>query len=266
MLIVIPYKTKIFTEPFPLELLLQDMLGNDVEQGDVIVIASKVVSISEGRVISLFDLTVTEEAWALSSEYNMSPHLCQAILQEADIILGGVPGVITAMKNGIVTPFAGVDQSNVPKNHAVLWPKNPALTAQKIHDFIKKTHNISVGVIISDSQIAPLRVGTYGVALAVAGFEGIIDRRGEKDLFGKTLHVTRLNIADNLASAANLVMGETTEKTPVALIKGLSLQISQTSATVLTRKLLMDPDECLIFGSLSSWGPDSDNSDLPGFM
>jgi coenzyme F420-0:L-glutamate ligase / coenzyme F420-1:gamma-L-glutamate ligase len=266
MLIVIPYQTKIFTEPFPLELLLHDVLGNDLEEGDIIVIASKVVSISEGRVIFLQDLTITEEAWALATEFRMNPFFCQAILQEADEILGGVPGVITTMKNGIVTPFAGVDQSNVPKNHAVLWPKNPSSTAQRLHDYIKRTYNISVGVIISDSQIAPLRVGTYGVAIAVAGFDGIIDRRGDKDLFGKTMHVTRLNLADNLASAANLVMGETIERRPFVLIKGLSIQFSDTPAFELTRKLLMDPDECLIFGSLSSWGPENDNSNLPHFL
>ncbi|MDD4613958.1 MAG: coenzyme F420-0:L-glutamate ligase [Caldisericia bacterium] len=264
-MIVIPYQTKILTEPFPLELLLHDILGNDIGHGDIIVIASKVVSISEGRVISLSDLIVTEEAWALAIEYHMNPLFCQAILQEADEILGGVPGVITTMKNGIVTPFAGVDQSNVPKNHAVLWPKNPTSTAQRLHEYIKKTLNISVGVIISDSQIAPLRVGTYGVAIAVAGFDGIIDRRGEKDLFGKIMHITRLNLADNLASAANLVMGETTERSPFVLIKGLPIQFSEMSSFELTRQLLMDPDECLIFGSLSSWGPDNDNSNLPRF-
>ncbi|MCK5848889.1 MAG: coenzyme F420-0:L-glutamate ligase [Caldisericia bacterium] len=264
-MIVTPFQTEKLTKPFKLNQFVDSFVGEKIQNGDVLVIASKVVSIAEGQVIDLKNQIVTEEAWALSAEFKMDEKFCQAVLAEADEILGGVPGVISTMKNGIVTPYAGVDRSNVPKNHVVLWPKNPTNTAQRIRDYFKQKRNVSIGIIISDSQVVPLRVGSYGVAIAIAGFEGIISKIGEKDLFGKKMLVTRLNLADNLASAANLVMGETTERCPIALISGVKLKLSETNAFLLSRKLLMSPAECLIFGSLPSWGPENDASNLPQF-
>ena len=264
-MIVTPFQTEKLTKPFKLNQFIDSFVGDKIQSGDVLVIASKIVSIAEGQVVNLKKLVVTEEAWALAAEFKMDEKFCQAVLSEADEILGGVPGVISTMKNGIVTPYGGVDRSNAPQNHVVLWPKNPSETAQKIRDYFKDERDVSIGVIISDSQVVPLRVGSYGVAISIAGFEGIVSKIGEKDLFGKIMLVTRLNLADNLASAANLVMGETTERCPIVLIKGVKLELSDTNAFLLSRKLLMSPAECLIFGSLPNWGPENDSSSLPQF-
>ncbi len=258
-----PIKTAIVDEKFDLLLFLDKYLSEiEISHGDVLVIASKIVSIAEGRMIDDTSLVPSEMAYALANEYYIEPSMAQAVMQEADMVLGGVPRVITSLKNGIIVAFAGIDRSNVPPGKLVLWPLDPAATAEKIHQFIKTKYQQHIAVIISDSQIVPLRAGTYGVAIGIAGFRGMLDQIGSDDLFGNKMLVTRWNIADNLASAANLVMGETTQSCPLALIHEAPIDISQESAHTLTAMLSMEPSECMIFGCLKSWGSDFDDPSL----
>lgn len=216
-----------------------------LENGDIIVISSKIVAISEGRLINLKDVSISEEGIALATEFGIDKRLAQLILNEADTILGGVKGVIATIKQGIAIPFAGIDLSNAPAGFAILWPKDPPRTASDIRKFFLKSRGIKVGVIISDSQIVPLRSGTYGIALGIAGFSGVIDKRGSKDLFSKEMKVTRWNLADNLASGANLVMGEGEESSPIAIIKGAPITLTEEDAPNLTQALTMNEEECL---------------------
>jgi coenzyme F420-0:L-glutamate ligase / coenzyme F420-1:gamma-L-glutamate ligase len=262
-LLVEPIKTDIITSKFDLYEFIDHILNNKaMKEGDVMVIASKIISIAQGRMKPINEIHPTEMAYALANEYQIDPHMAQAVLEEADIVMGGVPRVITSLKNGILVAFGGVDRSNVPEGYLVSWPVDPAGTAQSIHDHIHQSKGIHVGVIISDSQVVPLRAGTYGVAIGIAGFLGMIDQIGYEDLFGKKMVVTRWNIADNLASAANLVMGETTQCSPIAFISDAPIELSDRPANHLTAMLTMEPSECMIFGCLKSWGSDFDNPSI----
>jgi coenzyme F420-0:L-glutamate ligase / coenzyme F420-1:gamma-L-glutamate ligase len=262
-LLVEPVKTEIFTKEFDLyDFIDRILFAKKLKEGDVMVIASKIVSIAQGRMKPISEIHPTEMAYALANEYQIESHMAQAVLEEADIVMGGVPKVITSLKNGILVAFGGVDRSNVPEGYLVSWPSDPAGTAQSIHDHIHKTKGVHIGVIISDSQVVPLRAGTYGVAIGIAGFLGMIDQIGYEDLFGKKMMVTRWNIADNLASAANLVMGETTENSPLAIISEAPIKLSDRSAQHLTAMLTMEPSECMIFGCLKTWGSDFDTPSI----
>lgn len=262
-MLVIPIKTEVMKHPFDLfEFLEKYLTPFQIQEGDVLVISSKLVSISEGRVVSLKKIKVSEEAYTLANEYQIDERFCQVILQEADVILGGIPKVITTFKNGILVAYGGADRSNAPHDHAILWPDQPALKAEAIKQYIWKSFHKEVGVIISDSQVVPLRAGTYGVAIGIAGFVGMIDKRGESDLYGRKLIVSRSNIADNLASAANLVMGETVEQTPMAIIREAPIHLIDSDASDLTNQLVMDTEECMIFGCLPTWKEDVDQSEI----
>jgi F420-0:gamma-glutamyl ligase len=156
-----------------------------------------------------------------------------------------VPKAILTLKDNILVANSGVDQSNVPKEFVILWPKNFYSWADRIRKYIKQKFKVNVGVIVRDSNCHPLRRGTFGVALAIAGFEGVRDVRDKIDLFGKKLIITRENVADNLASAATLVMGETTEKVPVVVIKNALVRPSNKSSRYLSKQLIVPRRECL---------------------
>lgn len=263
---VLPIKTDIVKKPFDLLAFIDKYLSDqELSEGDVFVVSSKIVSISQGRMIHLMEVNVSEEAKALSTEFGVDDRFTEIVLQEADLVLGGVPNVITTIKNGVLVAYAGADRSNVPIEFAVIWPENPPLVAESIRNHILKTRNTEIGVIISDSQVVPLRAGTYGVAIGIAGFVGMQDRRGVSDLFGKDMVVTRWNIADNLASSANLVMGETSEQTPLVLIKEAPIHLIDSDPTDLTNELSMDPAECLVFGCMQNWGVDVDQAMIPRY-
>lgn len=177
-----------------------------VPEKSVLVIASKVVSIHQGRCI-------------LKSEVKDKDKL---IHKEADQYLprSKTPKgyAVLTVKNNILIPSAGVDGSNVG-NYYVLWPKNIQKTAKEIYIFLRKKYKVkNFGVIIADSHTVPMRRGVMGIALGYYGFKPINDFRGKKDLFGHKLVVTTIDVADALATAGVLVMGENTEKTPLAII------------------------------------------------
>ena len=194
--------------------------GLQLEDNDVLALTSKVVSCSEERIVKLSDVKPSEEAKRLAKEYSLKPEFAELILREADRICGGVKRAVLTLKNGVLAANAGIDNKNAPSDYAVLWPKDPAASAREIRDRIKRRTGKDVAVMIVDSGLAPLRIGTTGLALAVAGFKPTRDNRGCKDLFGKSIVITRQAVADDLASAAHLLMGEATEKTPLVLIKG----------------------------------------------
>ncbi len=206
-------KSKIITPKDELlKVLKLTLQRGKLQEGDILVIASKVVAITQGRVSKKDFHKLVEE--------------------EADQILGGGEVTLT-LKNGIFIPWAGVDRSNTQAGTAVLWPEKPFEVAEKLQKELKKTFKLKkLGVLITDSFCAPLRKGVTGVALGYAGFKGVNDLRGKKDLYGNTLKVSQQAIADMIASAAHLVMGESKEQTPFAIISG---------APVIFTKAAIDP-------------------------
>jgi coenzyme F420-0:L-glutamate ligase len=205
----------------PVEAILKSLQEQNLqlEDNDILAITSKIIAYAENRVVRLSDVKPSEKAKELAHNYSLQPEFAELILREADKIYGGVEKAVLTLKNGILTANAGIDNKNAPVGFAVLWPNKAEEWARHIREEIKHRMGKKVAVLIVDSSLIPLRIGTVGLALAVAGFKPIIDCRGEKDIYGKTLVITRHAVADNLASAAHLLMGEVAEKTPFVLIK-----------------------------------------------
>ena len=203
------------------ELIVESLKAQNLrlEDNDVLAITSKIVSYSEGRIAQLGEVEPSDGARRLAEKYSLAPEFAELILREADRIYGGVDKAVLTFKNGLMTPNAGIDSKNTSNDYAVLWPSNPEKSAKEIRESIKHETGRTIAVMIVDSGLVPLRKGTNGLALAVAGFKPIRDSIGKKDLFGKKITITRQAVADDLASAAHLLMGEATEQIPVVLIK-----------------------------------------------
>lgn len=209
-----------------------------IQEKDVIVITHVAVSKAEGNIVNLGEVSPSEWAKEIAQKTGKEPALVEVILRETKEILRlGPNSLITETKNGIVCANAGVDRSNIEgERNVVLLPKNPDASAQKIRQKIKSLSGCDVAVIVSDTHGRPLRMGEINVAIGVAGIKPIRDRRGEKDLFGYVLKIKQTAVADELASAAELVIGQANEGIPVAIIRGYNYQTAESaSATELTR-------------------------------
>ncbi len=218
-----------------------------VESGDVVSISSKVISYCEGRVVNLSDVEPSENALELSRICKLDPKLCELIIKEADEILGCVDGFVLTLKFGMLCPNAGIDTSNAPEGFAVLYPENPKKSADLLRKYLERYVN-DVGVVITDSRILPLRRGVCGIALAYSGFKALVDERGKSDIFGKPLKSTFRNLADMIACASQLLMGESSELTPVVILRGLNVEFGE-----FDEDLSIDPMECLyrpLFGGM----------------
>jgi len=199
-----------------------DKQGTSLQNGDILIVTHVVVSRAEGNVVNLDDVTPSEFAKNIASQYKRDPALIEVILRESkSIIRMGEGHIITETKHGFICANAGVDRSNVPgeRNIAPL-PRNPDASAQRIRRRIKEITGNEVAVIISDTHGRALRRGEINVAIGIAGMKPIRDRRNETDLFGYTLRVKQTAIADELCSAAELVIGQADEGIPAAIIRG----------------------------------------------
>jgi len=214
-----------------------------IKDGDVIVITHVIASRAEGNTVNLDDVVPSEFAKTVAKQVGKDPALVEVILRESrGIVRMGDGHLITETKHGFVCANSGVDQSNVPGERIVApLPKNPDLTARKIRKNIARLTGKDVAVIISDTHGRPLREGEVNIAVGVAGINPIRDRRGETDLFGYQLRVKQTAIADELASAAELVIGQAKEGIPVAIVRGYSYPKSEkASAKMLIRKRRKD--------------------------
>ncbi|HPE64291.1 MAG TPA: coenzyme F420-0:L-glutamate ligase, partial [Methanothrix sp.] len=192
------------------EALLRGMerSGLRLADGDVLVVAESVVATAEGGVVSLSEVTPGPRARELAEKYEKDPREMELVIGTSDWIMGGIPGVILTVKDGFLYPNAGIDHSNAPPGSVVLFPKEPQKSAALIRKRMEEASGKRIGVIIGDSRTHPLRLGCVGVALACDGIVPVEDARGQKDLYGRPLEVTRKAVADNLVSAAEVVMGE----------------------------------------------------------
>ena len=216
--------------------------GLAIDDGDVLVLASKVVSVAQGRLTRLDTIDPSEEAKRLAEKYELDPRFTEVVLSEADEVYGGVPGALLTLKDGVLIPNAGVDRKNAPVGFVVLWPEHPHASAEKIRAEILERADRRIGVLIVDSRVTPLRMGTTGVAIGIAGFNPIRDCRAEKDLYGNEVRITRHALADDLAGAAHLVMGETEARMPAVLAKQVPISLTKEADPEL---LLIAEGECL---------------------
>jgi coenzyme F420-0:L-glutamate ligase len=206
--------------------LFESLQGFEYKDGDVLVISSKFVSMSEGAVVNLAEIKVSKKAKSLAKKCHMDEKMAELVLRESDYIVKGVPGFLLAIKDGMIAPNAGIDRSNVPKGYAILYPRDPFSTAEKLRQQFEK-RSTRVGIVIADSRLMPTRIGTTGVAIACAGFEPVEDLRGRQDLFGNVLKYTLKAVADGLATMGVAVMGESDESTPVAVVRGARVSWSE---------------------------------------
>ncbi len=243
----VPVRTPRKSAPFSLGELVDKAVGADLEDGDILVVSSKFVAVSEGRVVDLATVKPSDYAYSLSRRLNMSPELCELVIRESDEMIGGVSGFMLTLKEGLLTPNAGIDKSNIEHGKVVLYPRNPLESASALVEEIRFRRGVEIGVVVSDSRLMPTRKGTVGVALAAAGIEAVVDLRGKPDLFGNVLKVTSQAIADDLCSAAQVVMGEANESVPIVLVCGLT-----TSAGRAYRmsSFAVDPEQCVYMRSL----------------
>ncbi|MFH1366657.1 MAG: coenzyme F420-0:L-glutamate ligase [Patescibacteria group bacterium] len=243
---IIPVKTPLIKPGEDLAPLFLKLLKNhSLKNKDMVVISSKIIAISQNRLVKLNQIKPRPSAYALSRKYALTPEFCELVIRESDKIVGGVKKAILTLKNGMAVANAGIDLSNVKSGLAVLWPSKPAIYLDKLKKGLERRFKAKIGLIAADSHCSPLRLGTRGVALAIAGFNGIIDERGKKDLFGKKMRITRVGLADELASAAASLMGERDQKVPIVIIRRAPLTLSNKSSQSLTRKLLIKPSACL---------------------
>jgi coenzyme F420-0:L-glutamate ligase/coenzyme F420-1:gamma-L-glutamate ligase len=215
-----------------------ELQGTPIQDGDIIVVTHVVVSKAEGRVVNLDEVTPSAFARNIAELYGKDPALVEVVLREAKSIRRMANGkIITETRHGFVCANSGVDKSNVPGERRVaLLPENPDASAERIRLEIKRLTGCNVAVIISDTHGRPFREGEVNVAIGVSGMKPIRDRRGEKDLFGYVLRVKRTAVADELASAAELVIGQADEGIPAAIIRGYKFIRSEDArATELVR-------------------------------
>jgi coenzyme F420-0:L-glutamate ligase / coenzyme F420-1:gamma-L-glutamate ligase len=194
--------------------------------GDVVVVAQKIVSKAENRIVDLASIVPSARAMTVAAEVDKDPRLVEVILSESRRIVRRRPNVlIVEHRLGFVMANAGVDQSNVGPADGVervlLLPEDPDRSAGTLCAQLQARFGVRIAVVINDSFGRAWRRGTVGVALGVAGLPALIDKRGEPDLFGKSLRVTLIGFADEIAAAASLLMGQADEGLPVVIVRGL---------------------------------------------
>jgi coenzyme F420-0:L-glutamate ligase/coenzyme F420-1:gamma-L-glutamate ligase len=203
------------------ELLFNALAKNRVrlKTRDIVAVSSKIVGIAEKRIRYLDSIKPGSKARSLARKHSLTPAFAQAVLDEADTVVGGVKGALLTVKNGDAVANAGIDRKNAPEGAVVLWPRNPDISAGRIRRSIKHKSGKTGGVVIVDSRVSPLRLGTTGFAIGSAGFEPVEDLRGNADLFGRRIEITLQAIADGIAASAQLVMGEASDQIPFAIIR-----------------------------------------------
>jgi len=213
------------------------------QTGDVVVIAESAVATAEGRAVQLAGIEPSDEARRLAEKYHMDPCQVEVVLRESDRVVGGIPGFLLCMKNGTLLPNAGIDASNTPRGSVLLLPADPDASAARIRATIRERSGADVGVIVIDSRTHAMRLGCSGVAIGCSGIPSVLDERGKQDLFGRELEVTKRAVADCIASAAELVMGEANECVPAAVVRGLMLPVGDYTGVA-----TIDASECLFMG------------------
>jgi len=233
---------------------LVEMIGTALERagivlqdGDILVLAQKIVSKAEGRMLNLARVNPSARALELAASIDKDPRLVELILQESREVLRTRPGtIIVEHRLGFVCANAGIDHSNVAglgdgqEEWVLLLPENPDDSAHRIRQGLERAASVHVGVLIIDSHGRAWRQGTVGAAIGLSGMPGLVDLRGSPDLFDYTLRITQVGAADELAAAASLVMGQAAEGTPVVHVRGFPYPLREGSLEELLRPKELD--------------------------
>lgn len=223
-------------------LLAAQKTGVDWQDGDILVVAQKIVSKAEGRLVDLSTVNPSPAALELAAASEKDPRLAELILQESRSVLRTRPGtVIVEHRLGFVCANAGIDHSNVrgeggqAEDWVLLLPCDPDASAGKVRAYLEAATGVRLGVLIIDSHGRAWRLGTVGASIGMSGLPGLVDLRGEPDLFGFRLRITQVGAADELAAAASLLMGQAAEGTPAVHVRGFPYPLREGSLKELIR-------------------------------
>ncbi len=225
-------------------ILLQalEAAGIELLDGDVLVLAQKIVSKAEGRWVDLAAVQPSAQANELAGKIEKDPRLVELVLQESNEVLRTRPGtIIVEHKLGFICANAGIDHSNVAgegstdEEWVLLLPADPDGSAQQLRERCEQASGKRLGVLIIDSHGRAWRQGVVGITIGMAGLPGVVDLRGQPDLFGYTLRITQIGAADELAAAASLVMGQAAEGTPLVHVRGFPYALREGSLNELLR-------------------------------
>jgi coenzyme F420-0:L-glutamate ligase/coenzyme F420-1:gamma-L-glutamate ligase len=226
------------------DIILNAMQETDIalEENDIIVLAQKIVSKAEGRLVNLATVSPSPEAIELGLKTDKDPRIVELILRESnEVVRTRVGAIIVEHKLGFVCANAGIDHSNVAgdgnskEEYVLLLPENPDRSAKQVREAIYQKTGKSIGVMVIDSHGRAWRNGTVGMCIGLSGVPALIDERGWKDLFGYTLKITIIGVADELAAAASLMMGQAAEATPVVHVRGFPYKLTEGSLQELIR-------------------------------
>jgi coenzyme F420-0:L-glutamate ligase/coenzyme F420-1:gamma-L-glutamate ligase len=213
--------------------------GIGLHNGDVVVVAQKIVSKADGLYVALDTIVPSDRAKDLAAMTGKDPRHVEVVLSETDeIVKAGPHAIVSAHKRGFVMANAGIDESNIDHkdgHRVLLLPRDPDTAAAALKARLDREFGVACGVVINDSFGRPWRNGVVGVALGAAGIPSLVDRIGAQDLFGRQLKATEIAIGDALASAASLLMGEADEGLPVVLVRGYRNPAPERPASALIR-------------------------------
>ena len=252
-LTVLPLFSERKTEQFDVfEALLDTLKKNNekLEDGDVIVISTKYVSNSQGRIVDIDKIKPSKQGKEISQKFKLKSEIAEIVLRESDKIFGGISGFVITSADNIMAPNAGIDKSNAKKGKVILYPNKPYLIVEQIRRKIFLKFLIHVGIILVDSRLMPVRVGTSGVAVACAGIEPVLDMRAKKDLDGNPLKVTFQAVVDNIATIANHKMGEGAESKPFAIVRDSDAKL--TDRKISPNEMAISPDQCVYVRGLAN--------------
>jgi len=221
-----------------------ERLDTRLQAGDVLVVAQKIVSKAEGRYVDLDRITPSTYAIEIAQQCRKDPRLIEVILSESSEVVRVRPDlIITRHRLGFVSANAGVDRSNVAPDgieRVLLLPIDPDRSAATIRSALHDRFGVDTGVIIADSHGRPHRMGTVGVAIGLSGLPGVEDWRGRKDLFGYTLQHTEVGVADQIAGAGTLLLGQAAEAIPAVIVRGVPLEKRDGNAQEINRPRELD--------------------------
>lgn len=231
------------------DILIKSLQENEIrlQDNDILVLAQKIVSKSEGRTVPLAGVTPSARALQIALQADKDPRVVELMLREsADVLRIRTGTIIVEHKLGFICANAGIDHSNVPgnesgqENFVLLLPEDPDRSAQQVREAIQKMTGKRIGVMVIDSHGRAWRNGTVGVCIGLSGLPAVVDERGWKDLFGYTLRATIVGVADELAAAASLVMGQAAEGTPAVHVRGFPYPLGEGSLADLLRPKSQD--------------------------
>jgi len=210
--------------------------STQLEAGDIVVVTHSMISIAEGSLYDSSEIEISPRAALIAGETGHSPSSVEVALREADEVIRDHPVLITRTKQGIITDFSGVDESNAPPGSIIALPRNPDVSARRIHEKISRRYGLGIPIIVTDTQGRPWRKGAVNLAIGLAGMYPFVENAGKTDLHGRVLRSSLVCLADQLAAASELVMGQSSEGIPAVIIRGVTFDEGEGSAHQILRK------------------------------